>query len=317
MTTIQSNCLKKDKIMRFIIIFFIVFLLQSNTILLANQIKSLSQENLKKTRETYLGKTIPHCLDIEPKLMQISISYYSMDNKVKQDGLIIVHKVVAKRVAKIFEELLATKFNIFGIDPFKGFIIKNNEIIVDDNYNYSGSYACRNMVGKAVPSRHSLGLAIDINPLFNPFLQINAQTKAIENIVPKDGIFYLNRDTIRPNKPARFGIITKDIVKIFAQNGFTTWGGYWDFPLDYHHFELSANLSGLLVSMSDEDAEKLFEMHIDYFNKNNDVSADKIPAGRELITAILNHFNTDDITKAIDTYKKNPKQFMLDISKIY
>ncbi len=286
------------------ILCFIFFALLTFNQIFASTTKPISSNTLQKVRESSLLSNIPHCLEIEKNLVEISVSYYGVDNKVHTNGLIIVHKSVAKYVVKIFNDLQKANFNIFGIDPFKGFVIQNKEVIVDDDYNYTGSYSCRLMVGGSSPSRHSLGMAIDINPLFNPFLQVNIQTKVIENIVPKNGIFYLNRDPVRPNKPDRFGVITKDIVNIFAQNGFTTWGGYWDFPLDYHHFELSSNLAQLLLAMKDNDGEKMFEVHVRYYNKKH----------TEIVLALMEHFELKEVKDLIEIYKQNPSNFFNIIS---
>ncbi|MCP4460632.1 MAG: M15 family metallopeptidase, partial [Cytophagales bacterium] len=50
-------------------------------------------------------------------------------------------------------------------------------------------------------------------------------------IYPESGAGFLDRN-LKEN-----GMV-ESIVSIFAKHGFTDWGGNWESPLDYHHFQL-------------------------------------------------------------------------------
>jgi hypothetical protein len=69
---------------------------------------------------------------------------------------------------------------------------------------------------------HSLGKAVDINPVQNPVIYPNA-------IIVPEGAKYLpeNRGTFTANNA---------IVQEFIRRGWH-WGGNFDQPKDYHHFE--------------------------------------------------------------------------------
>jgi hypothetical protein len=76
-----------------------------------------------------------------------------------------------------------------------------------------------------------MGLAIDINPLYNPYIQYN-KNKTV--ILPKEGIPYADRTLDCP-----YYIDEKDLCyQTFTKHGFT-WGGSWDNEPDYQHFQKS------------------------------------------------------------------------------
>ena len=84
-------------------------------------------------------------------------------------------------------------------------------------------------------------MAFDIYPIqitvFNP----NDNAK----IAPACGAIYLDRKQDFPGK-------AEDIIDIFAANGFTIWGGNWQNPIDYHHFQLPRDMAQQLVKLSYE-----------------------------------------------------------------
>ena len=74
-------------------------------------------------------------------------------------------------------------------------------------------------------SKHALGLAIDINPLVNPYIKAGIT-------LPSNAHSYVDRtqDVIGMIKT------NDDVVKIFKKHGWT-WGGDWEAIKDYQHFE--------------------------------------------------------------------------------
>ena len=72
-------------------------------------------------------------------------------------------------------------------------------------------------------------MAIDINPLYNPYYKLS---NGKETIQPATGKPYLDREAEFPYK-----IIKGDIChRLFTTNGFK-WGGSWTSLKDYQHFE--------------------------------------------------------------------------------
>ncbi len=82
---------------------------------------------------------------------------------------------------------------------------------------------CETNKGKIARSKHSFGIAIDINPAQNPFC-----TKAADNK------YYQNSNECHPTIPP-------EVVAIFKSHDFR-WGGDWDNAKDYMHFDWKGNI---------------------------------------------------------------------------
>lgn len=158
-------------------------------------------------------------------LRYISVSYWGFDDHVHQ-GCLIIHEKVAEEVVDIFREIFDVFFPIEKmvlVDVYEGI----DESSAQDNNSYS--FCSRPITGmKNVFSKHSYGLAIDMNPLYNPYHRDSL-------IVPKTGAPYLNREN-----PVK-GMINPDSVcyTAFTKRGWK-WGGDWQAErgyVDYHHFE--------------------------------------------------------------------------------
>ena len=208
-----------------------------------------------------------------------NIEYYDFDGNLMNDGEIVVNDALAENIIKIFEELKSKKFPIAGLRFSAGKKLVNTlpfglfgwKKLVDneDVDSLTGAFSCRNIAYTDRLSLHSFGTAIDINTLQNPCVFIDEEKNEVIKIVPKDGIMFLNRKTDRPNKPYVMGKVNDKIVQIFQKNGFDIWGGDWDYPIDYQHFQASGrNFANLLMTASKEDARKIFAIHTKCFNKN-------------------------------------------------
>ena len=63
-----------------------------------------------------------------------------------------------------------------------------------------------------IPSIHSYGLAVDINPIQNPYIAFKEQEDNFIKILPNSGKEYVNRNNLRPG-------MVESIVEIFKKNG--------------------------------------------------------------------------------------------------
>ncbi len=100
--------------------------------------------------------------------------------------------------------------------------------VTDDN---TSCFCFRRAANTSTLSRHALGLAIDLNPLENPFLTFDEDGNV--NILPEEGTPYaFDRSPDIPH------VITEsdDAYILFSERGFN-WGGHWSSPIDYQHFE--------------------------------------------------------------------------------
>ena len=153
------------------------------------------------------------------KLLEVTYIDFSGESQV---GQMIVHKLVAEEVVDIFKILYEKAYPIDKIRlvyNYQG----NDDLSMADNNTHSFN---DRMIGKSKKmSNHAFGLAIDINPIQNPYVKGSV-------ILPPEGKDYLNRETYQQ------GMVLKDDVcyHAFTDRGWT-WGGDWDSLKDYQHFE--------------------------------------------------------------------------------
>ena len=145
----------------------------------------------------------------------------------------IVNAQIADDVLFIFRELFARGYQIRKMhlidDYWTGDGVSSDAAsVTDDN---TSCFCFRRATNTDTLSRHALGLAIDLNPLENPFLTFDGDGTV--HVLPEEGTYYAyNRS---PNIPH---VITEsdDAYILFSQRGFD-WGGHWASPIDYQHFE--------------------------------------------------------------------------------
>ena len=100
----------------------------------------------------------------------------------------------------------------------------------------SGSFECRNAVASPCSkgtdsghwSNHAYGLAVDINPVENPYVGCGMTRD-------KKALSYLDRSRVRK------GMVTPAVVAAFASVGWG-WGGAWTGSTkDYMHFSYNGH----------------------------------------------------------------------------
>nr|WP_314898757.1 M15 family metallopeptidase [uncultured Deefgea sp.] len=169
------------------------------------------------------------------RLRRVDFPHYDLNGQ-KRTGQLIVLDVVAPQVESLMATLWQAKFPIhsaLGMEQFQG----NDESSM--NANNSSAFNGRPTTGGKSWSKHAYGVAIDINPLQNPYVNI-ADDGGIKVLPQASAKVFLNRLALRPEKPQRIGLADERIADLFAQHGFLTWGGDWDKPIDYQHFEIGS-----------------------------------------------------------------------------
>lgn len=153
-------------------------------------------------------------------LRYLTISYIDFEGK-EHLGEMIVNKEVSKEVLEIFEELYDEKFPIARMELIDNFDANDNKSMSANN---TSALCVRTMTSnKSKFSNHSYGLAIDINPIQNPYVMG-------EIIEPMEGKAYINRAVYKK------GMITEKAKEAFISRGWI-WGGDWTSLKDYQHFE--------------------------------------------------------------------------------
>ncbi|AZL16300.1 M15 family metallopeptidase [Rickettsiales endosymbiont of Stachyamoeba lipophora] len=196
------------------------------------------------------------------RIIAVSFKHYDFEGK-EQAGEIEVLDVTKDNVVQIFKELHKHKFPIHKARPMK-YYQGDDELSMSDNN--SSSFNPRFVTGNSsIPSIHAYGLAIDINPIQNPYIVTDKAKDGLTQVLPYQGTAFLNRHNPRAG-------MVEDIVEIFAKNGFSIWGGRWNEPIDYHHFQTSRVVAIILSKLSYDLGKKFFALYTAHpilFNKIN------------------------------------------------
>lgn len=159
-------------------------------------------------------------------LRYIRVLHRGFDQKT-HIGELIVNKTIAEDVLEIMRELYANDYLIekmLLIDEYNA----DDEASMQDNNSSAFNY--RTIANSNTLSRHGMGMAVDINPRYNPYVVKNADGTTY--ISPSNGVEYADRSKDFVGK-----IEANDLcMTLFAEHGFS-WGGYWSEPKDYQHFE--------------------------------------------------------------------------------
>lgn len=160
-------------------------------------------------------------------LRYLRLSHYDLEGRTHV-GELICNKMIADKLISIFRELYKAKYpieqmrlpDVYGAD--------------DESQMRANNTSCfcyRNVSGSKNLSKHARGLAIDINPLYNPYIRYSKKDGS-QIVEPSTGKPYVNRKNNFPYK-----ITTSDLCyRLFIKHGFT-WGGSWRSVKDYQHFE--------------------------------------------------------------------------------
>lgn len=159
------------------------------------------------------------------ELCYIKLLHYDLNGNIRI-GEIICNKAIETDIINIFKELYNAKYpieKVILIDEYNAY----DETSMRDNNSSCFNY--REITGGGKLSKHALGLAIDINPLYNPYVKEFPDHIHVE---PQNALPYVDREKNFPYK-----IDTTDLCyKLFIQHGFE-WGGDWETIKDYQHFE--------------------------------------------------------------------------------
>jgi D-alanyl-D-alanine carboxypeptidase len=187
---------------------------------------------LAAAERTQLSGNVWHagCPVSLPGLRLLTVSYWDFDG-VRQIGQLVVNQRVAAPLANVFRQLYRLRFPIRHLKFSDAYGPKATQPADGD---ISGSFECR----KAVPSpcgsgtghwsQHAYGLAVDVNPIENPYTGCGRTRE-------RASVPYLNRSKIRP------GMVTPAVVRAFRSIGWG-WGGSWSGATkDYMHFSSSGH----------------------------------------------------------------------------
>lgn len=206
------------------------------------------------------------------RLSKVTFGYLNEKGDIANDGVLVVLDILAPKVEEAMKKLLEHKFIIFKARPVEEYNGDDEASMSDNN---TSAFNGRAITGGSSWSLHAYGAAIDINPVQNPFIDINEDGTA--KISPEKSARYaVNRLNQRPGKTSRVGM-AEEIVDIFAEYGFFVWGGYWNYPIDYQHFQVGPrSFVEALIRTTPDEGERLLNKYISmYSNCRKNQKADK------------------------------------------
>ena len=166
------------------------------------------------------------CRVLRSSLRYLHLLHYTGDGRIKL-GEMICHKDIADDLTDIFRKLFEAKYpieNMQLIDNYGADDIRSME------YNNTTCFNYRTVAGSKKLSNHSLGKAVDINPLYNPY--VKRRKDGTYKVSPEKGRQYADR-----TKTFKYKIDRNDLAyRLFKQHGFR-WGGDYRSLKDYQHFE--------------------------------------------------------------------------------
>lgn len=180
------------------------------------------------------------------RLRLVTFPYYGFDGRVHSDGQIVVMDAAANSVLQVFLKLRQMQFPIAKarlMDHYKG----NDSASTADNN--TSSFNARQSTGGSSLSMHAFGLAIDLNPVQNPYVMGR-------RVAPASAAAYADRVLVRPG-------MAESVIDAFAEQGFTVWGGTWRNPIDYQHFQVPRPMAERLAGMSSAQAVIAFKRYVD------------------------------------------------------
>lgn len=177
----------------------------------------------------------PECPVPLDDLAAVTVLYVDFEG-AQRSGTLVIHKRFAGDVAAIFTELHQAAFPIRIILPWENFGDRYAE------HDATVGYYCRRAQDAPESwSGHAYGVAIDINPQENPFLdaQLGWWPAGTAQYAPRDG----GVGKIAAGSPAFLA---------FARHGWA-WGGFYPGVTDYMHFYKS------LVGFTPNPLERAYE----------------------------------------------------------
>ena len=173
-----------------------------------------------------LGVSYPEgCSIAREDLRYLRLSYYDFNGEV-QVGEMVCSRKIADDLIEIFRGLYEVQYPIERmrlIDEYGG----DDDASCADNNTSCFNY--RTVAGSTNLTKHALGVAVDVNPFYNPYV---TYPQGVERITPPGSEAYADRSADFPHKIGP----GDPVYELFVSHGFT-WGGNWKSVKDYQHFQ--------------------------------------------------------------------------------
>lgn len=169
------------------------------------------------------GCTVPY-----EDLNYVGLKYIDFNGQ-EQSGELICNKAIAQDMVEIFYELYRNEYRLERVRLIDEY---NGDDTASMAENNTSCFNYRVVDGTTSLSKHAYGLAIDINPYYNPYVVFGRNADGSDYISPPGSEVYADR-----SQSFAYKIDENDLCyRLFTEHGFT-WGGNWNSSKDYQHFQ--------------------------------------------------------------------------------
>lgn len=168
------------------------------------------------------GRSFPKgCTVKRAALRYLTVLHVDAEGREHQ-GELVCNQLIAQDLLDIFKELYKARYPIERIRLIDDYGADDERSMRANNT----SCFCYRTVGSSQKlSKHAQGLAIDMNPLYNPCVKGS-------RVQPSTSLRYADR-----GRKFSYKIERGDLLwRLFTERGFR-WGGSWRSLKDYQHFE--------------------------------------------------------------------------------
>ena len=171
------------------------------------------------------GKSFKVGCPVSPsELRHLSILHWNLSGDILE-GELVCNVKIATSLIKIFERLYEASYPIERVRLVDEYDADDEMSMRDNN---SSCFNFRRVSFTDRISLHGYGMAVDINPLYNPYVKtVNGK----EVVAPETAVDFVSREKKFPYKIERSDLC----CRLFAEYGFS-WGGDWNDEKDYQHF---------------------------------------------------------------------------------
>jgi hypothetical protein len=173
------------------------------------------------------GRSYPQeCRIARSELRYLELSFVDFDGR-EHVGQMVCNKQIANDLLYIFRQLYEARYPIASMRLIDDYEADDSRSMASNN---TSCFCYRRIAGSKSLSKHSRGMAVDINPLYNPCVYVKSG-----RVLPPEGNKYAHDRDKRKDIPSK--IDTTDLCyRLFVSRGFR-WGGTWRTIKDYQHFE--------------------------------------------------------------------------------
>ena len=177
-------------------------------------------------------------------LRYLRLLHWDYDQRIHL-GEMVCNAAIAHELVDIFRQLYQARY------PIGRMVLPDNYDADDEQQMRANNTSCfcyRAISGSKKLSNHAMGMAIDLNTLYNPYITNRGGHRYVQ---PSTAEAYTDR-----SKSFRYKIDTDDLAyRLFKAYGYS-WGGAWRDRKDYQHFEKDLSQATKRVVTGDEQFER-------------------------------------------------------------